>query len=612
MGSDLQITSSEASQVASELYTHYAKYVIETRALASVYDGFKAVQRRILYVLATQPDKLTKSANIVGETIKYHPHGDASIYGTLVNMGSPLNKVPIIKTKGNFGGVGTGAAAMRYTECKLSELGRKVFTELLPYADYVEGETGHKEPAYIPVLIPYALFEGTSGIGVGLSASSPPLNPVELTQYYISKIKGEDAVIPRPDFGELILDQPREEVEQVLLTGRGRLKFQGVLHQEGETKFSVTNLPPDIKMKSILKKVEKWIDDDKLDHVDLSVKTRNNVFKVVSNKLDPKEVKKKLTSALSRAKTYNFVFSQDEKAVYCGIDYMVTKSLEYFTTCVVRKFKDLHAKSTRLYEVLDAIQALKDSGKVKDLPSMSRQDVISLIVEDLGFSERVAKEVLSKSISYLTKDHGSEMEDLLKKVDKYQKYIDNPNLYILPLYEELLATFKELYKNTPVTYYGSEKLDNPKAFVNDSGKVQVTKDQGVEWDSKLYLVDNTGMTYPRIVDTWTETELEFGDITTPLIGLVSDSCKYLLYVIESEGSSTHKLLAVSTDKIGYTRNFVKLKDTEKVVSVVGCKKEKINLKTTNGDKIEISPKFYLKSRYSVPVSTSHLFDLSGK
>lgn len=607
MGSSLEVRSSEATQVASDLYTHYAKYVIETRALSSVYDGLKAVQRRILYVLASQPDKLTKSANIVGETIKYHPHGDSSIYGTLVGMGSPMNNMHILKTKGNFGGAGAGAAAMRYTECKLSDLGRKLFTQLIEHADYVEGETGHKEPAYIPVLLPYGLIEGTSGIGVGLATSVLPLNPLELTQYYLSILKNETPVIPRPDFGELILNQPRSEVEATIVTGRGKIKFQGVVRQEGESKFTIYNLPPGVKLKHILKKVQKWIDEDKVDFMNESGKTREYVFTVASNKVTPQELKKKLTSAITRAKTYNLIFSQDEKAVYCGLGYVAQKSLDYLRKCVVRKFERSHKKALKLYDVLDAIERLKASGKVKDLPTMSRQEVIDLVV-GFGFTEGTAKEVLTKSISYLTKDHRTELEELKGKIDKYADYKVNPDKYIIPLYEELEEILKEIYSDKAVTYYASEKLDNPKAYINAAGNVQITKNEGVEWDSKLYLVDHTGMTYPRTIDTLTESELKFADIQNKFVGLVSDKNKYILYIIDT-GKKTHKLLSVDISKVGYSRNFVKIGENDKVVAVVGCPTDKVKLKTVDGQEVEVNVKSNLKSRYAVPNGSDYKFEV---
>lgn len=606
MSSSLNLKSDEASQVASDLYTHYAKYVIETRALASVFDGMKAVQRRLIYVLSQYPDRLTKSANIVGDTIKYHPHGDSSIYGTLVGMGSPLNNIPIIDTKGNFGGVGVGAAAMRYTECKVSNLGRKLFTQLIEHADYVDGEAGHKEPAYLPVLLPLSLIEGTSGIGVGLAASVTPLNALELTQYYLSVLKNEEARVPRPELGELILNQPREEVENAILTGRGRMKFEGVVHQEGNSKFTIRNLPPDVKIKAVKKKVQRWMDEDKLDFIDESTKTRNYVFKVVSNKLDPKQVKTKLTQAVSRAKTYNYVFSEDEKAIYSGIGYVVDKSLGYLRKCVVRKFNKEHNKAQKLYKVLDAIAYLKKEDRVKDLPQMSRQEVIELIV-GFGFSEGTAKEVLSKSISYLTKDHEKEMDELLSKIDNYDDLRNNPDKYIIPLYEELEGILKDHYKDRPVTYYKSEKLDNPKAFINDKGNIEITRDKGVEWDSKLYLVGQTGMTYPRTVDVLTETELIYPDIRESIVGLTTDEDKYILYIIDSGKDKNHSVLAARTDKINRSRNFIRLNDNEKVVKVIGCSTDKIKLTNTKGKKVEVNVKSNLKSRYALPTKVSHRF-----
>ena len=183
-----QVHDVDLEKTMKESYIEYAMSVIASRALPDVRDGLKPVQRRVLYSmieLNNGPDKPhRKCARIVGDTMgKYHPHGDSSIYGALVNMAQDWSfRYTLVDGHGNFGSVdGDGAAAMRYTEARLSKPGMMLLDNLdKGLVDFLPNfDDSEKEPAVLPATLPNLLINGTTGIAVGMATNIPPHNPTE-------------------------------------------------------------------------------------------------------------------------------------------------------------------------------------------------------------------------------------------------------------------------------------------------------------------------------------------------------------------------------------------------------------------------------------------------
>ena len=226
-------------------YIDYAMSVIASRALPDVRDGLKPVQRRVLYSmieLNNGPDKPhRKSARIVGDTMgKYHPHGDSSIYGALVNMAQDWStRYPLVDGHGNFGSMdGDGAAAMRYTEARLSKISMELLADIgKNTVDFVPNfDDTEKEPVVLPSRYPNLLVNGTTGIAVGMATNIPPHNLREVVQAVVKIIDNRveedrdttiDEILPivkAPDFptGGLILGT--RGCEEAYRTGRGRAR----------------------------------------------------------------------------------------------------------------------------------------------------------------------------------------------------------------------------------------------------------------------------------------------------------------------------------------------------------------------------------------------------
>ena len=272
-------------------YVNYAMSVIASRALPDARDGLKPVQRRILYAmieLNNGPDKPhRKCARIVGDTMgKYHPHGDSSIYGALVNLAQPWStRYPLVDGHGNFGSVdGDGAAAMRYTEARLSKISMEMLSDINkdtvnfdPNFDETE-----KEPAVLPSRFPNLLVNGTTGIAVGMATNIPPHNLRETIQAVVkiidNKIDDKETTIEElleivkgPDFptGAMILGT--RGIEEAYRTGRGKIKVRAVTNIEamanGKNSIIVTELPYMVNKARLIEKMAELVRDKKIDGI---------------------------------------------------------------------------------------------------------------------------------------------------------------------------------------------------------------------------------------------------------------------------------------------------------------------------------------------------------
>ena len=273
-------------------YIDYAMSVIASRALPDVRDGLKPVQRRVLYSmieLNNGPDKPhRKSARIVGDTMgKYHPHGDSSIYGSLVNMAQPWSmRHVLVDGHGNFGSVdGDGAAAMRYTEARLSKISMELLADInKDTVDFVPNfDETEKEPSVLPSRFPNLLVNGTTGIAVGMATNIPPHNLREVIEAVIKIIDNRitenrdteiDEILPivkAPDFptGGIILGTRGSE--QAYRTGRGKVRVRAVTNIEtmanGKSRIIVTELPYMVNKANMILKIAELVKTKKIDGI---------------------------------------------------------------------------------------------------------------------------------------------------------------------------------------------------------------------------------------------------------------------------------------------------------------------------------------------------------
>ena len=286
-----QIHEVDLKKTMETSYIDYAMSVIASRALPDVRDGLKPVQRRVLYSmieLNNGPDKPhRKCARIVGDTMgKYHPHGDSSIYGALVNMAQEWStRYPLVDGHGNFGSVdGDGAAAMRYTEARLSKISMEMLADInKDTVDFTPNfDETEKEPVVLPSRFPNLLVNGTTGIAVGMATNIPPHNLREtigaVVKIIDNQIEDKDteieellSIVKGPDFptGGMILGT--SGIEEAYRTGRGKIRVRAITDIEpmnnGKNRIVVTELPYMVNKARLIEKIAELVKDKRIDGI---------------------------------------------------------------------------------------------------------------------------------------------------------------------------------------------------------------------------------------------------------------------------------------------------------------------------------------------------------
>ncbi|MFI3200027.1 MAG: DNA gyrase subunit A [Eubacteriales bacterium] len=281
----------DLKKTMEDSYIDYAMSVIAARALPDVRDGLKPVQRRVLFSmieLNNGPDKPhRKCARIVGDTMgKYHPHGDSSIYGALVNMAQDWStRYPLVDGHGNFGSIDDDAAAMRYTEARLSKISMQMLADINKNTvDFIPNfdETEH-EPVVLPSRYPNLLVNGTTGIAVGMATNIPPHNlreviaaVVRMIDNHVEENRETDleellSIVKGPDFptGGMILGT--HGINEAYRTGKGKVRVRGITNIEimpnGKSKIIITELPYMVNQNKLLEKISELVRDKKIDGI---------------------------------------------------------------------------------------------------------------------------------------------------------------------------------------------------------------------------------------------------------------------------------------------------------------------------------------------------------
>lgn len=274
-----KVFQKDLDDIMSLSFGRYAKYIIQERALPDIRDGLKPVQRRVLYGMYNlglyYNKSYRKSAATVGEVIgKFHPHGDSSIYEALVRMTqSWKNNIPLIDMQGNNGSIdGDNAAAMRYTEARLSHYGNLMLENInKETVNFVNNfDDSEVEPTILPSLLPNLLVNGSTGIAAGYATNIPPFNLKELIDVIIHRIDSPNCklesilkLMPGPDFptGGIILDD--DGIKNAYLTGKGKIVIRAKIVNEND-QLVVTDIPFETNKASIIRSIEEILEANKL------------------------------------------------------------------------------------------------------------------------------------------------------------------------------------------------------------------------------------------------------------------------------------------------------------------------------------------------------------
>ena len=451
-------------------YIDYSMSVIVSRALPDVRDGFKPVHRRVLYgmldlgVYSNRPYK--KSARIVGEVLgKYHPHGDSSVYDTMVRMAQEWSlRYPLVDGQGNFGSVdGDSPAAMRYTEARL----RKIAEEML--AD-LEKETVNfqpnfddslEEPTVLPSKIPNALVNGASGIAVGMATNMAPHNLTEVVDGIIAYVDNNDIEleeiiqhIKAPDFPTGGIIYGYEGVREAMLTGRGRVVIRAKAEIEevnGREQIIVTEIPYQVNKADMIKKTADLVNDKKIEGIsDIRDESDRNGMRIVYElKRDsiPNVVLNKLYkyTALQSSFSVNNICLVDGRPQLLNVKQMIQYFVEFRHEVVIRRTKfDLRKAEERAHILEGLIIASDNIDEVIAIirASKSPDEARENLMERFSLSDIQSRAIVEMRLRHLTgleQDKlRAEYEDLMKLITDLKDILANEDRRMQIIKDELI------------------------------------------------------------------------------------------------------------------------------------------------------------------------------
>ena len=490
----------DLEKTMKESYIDYAMSVIASRALPDVRDGLKPVQRRVLYSmieLNNGPDKPhRKCARIVGDTMgKYHPHGDSSIYGALVNMAQEWStRYPLVDGHGNFGSVdGDGAAAMRYTEARLSKISMEMLADI--NKDTVDFQPNfdetEREPVVLPARFPNLLVNGTTGIAVGMATNIPPHNlreTINAVVKIIDNIVEEDRetameelleIVKGPDFptGATILGT--RGIEEAYRTGRGKIRVRAVTNIEtlpnGKSRIVVTELPYLVNKARLIEKIAELVRDKKIDGItDLNDHSSREGMRICI------DLRKDANANVILNLLYKHTQLQDTFGVIMlslvpnhgnmepkvlNLKEMLEYYLEHQENVVRRRTQyDLNKAQERAHILEGLLKALDNIDEVIRIIRGSRNVQIAKqeLIERFELTDVQAQAIVDMRLRALTGLEREKLEaeyaELMEKIRKFQAILADRKLLLRVIREEILA-IAEKYGDDRKTSIGYDVYD---------------------------------------------------------------------------------------------------------------------------------------------------------
>jgi len=508
--------------VLHESMIPYSEHVILDRALPRVEDGLKPVQRRILFSmleLGITPDKpFKKSARIVGNCLgKYHPHGDSSVYDAMVRMAQPFNcKEMLVEGHGNFGSVdGDGAAAMRYTEARLSPLSMELLRDLdkntvkwgLNFDDTL------KEPEILPGKFPNLLVNGASGIAVGLATNIPPHNLGETIDGVVAYIDNPSIslkqmmkIIKGPDFptGGYILNS--SEITQAYETGKGRIFLRAKMHVEGlgtdKRCIVITELPYQVNKSVLLQKIATLKDEDKFGFGDIAEirdeSDRKGERAIIRLKKDANlsKIYKSLLQNTELQGTFgiNMVAIAGGKPKQMGLLDIISYYAEYQREVIYRRTKyDLEQAKERAHILEGLIVAIKNIDAVVKLIKNSANTAEAKVGlrEKFMLDERQAQAILDMRLARLTS----------LEVQKLQEELTGLRKLIIELSEIVGSTTRQYEVVKKELFEISRKFKSPRKTLFMKEEEIVTEEEKTEDEVKELIVLKTPLDNIKVVNS---------------------------------------------------------------------------------------------------------------
>ena len=449
----------DLKKTMEQSYIDYAMSVISQRALPDVRDGLKPVQRRVLYSmieLNNGPDKPhRKCARIVGDTMgKYHPHGDSSIYGALVNMAQEWSThYPLVDGHGNFGSVdGDGAAAMRYTEARLSKIAMEMLADInkdtvnfSPNFDETE-----KEPDVLPCRFPNLLCNGTTGIAVGMASNIPPHNIKETIDAVVKMINNRIdenrdteieelmSVIQGPDFptGATIIG--RRGIEEAYRTGKGKIIVRAVTNiepmQNGKNRIVVTELPYGVNKAKLIEKIAELVKDKRVDGItDLADQSSREGMRIsieLRRDVNPNVVLNQLMKHTQLQDTFGVIMLAlvGGEPRILNIHDMLYYYLQHQEEVVTRRTRyDLSKAQERAHILEGLLIALDHIDRVIEIirGSANVAAAKASLIEEFGLSDAQSQAIVDMRLRALTGLERNRLENEYKELEERIAYLQS-------------------------------------------------------------------------------------------------------------------------------------------------------------------------------------------
>ncbi len=490
-----KIDDVDLKKMMEKSYIEYAMSVIAARALPDVRDGLKPVQRRILHAMSelnNGPDKPhRKCARIVGDTMgKYHPHGDSSIYGALVNLAQEWNtRYPLVDGHGNFGSVvGDGAAAMRYTEARLSKISVEMLADInKDTVDFIPNfDDTEKEPVVLPARYPNLLVNGTSGIAVGMATNIPPHNLREVISAVVkiidNKIEDRETdideilqIVKGPDFptGAQILGT--KGIEEAYRTGRGKIRVRAVSEIEpmenGKNRIVVTELPYMVNKARLLEKIAELVRDKKVDGiVDLRDESDRQGMRMcieLRRDANPTVVLNHLYKHTQLQDTFGVIMLalvNNEPKVLNILD-MLRYYLKHQEEVVTRRTQyDLNKAEERAHIMEALLKALDFIDEIIHIirSSKTTAEAKGRLTEQFGFDDVQAQAIVDMRLRQLTGLERERLEneyaELMSRIAEYRAILAD-NKKLLSVIREEITYVSDKYGDDRRTTIGYDEFD---------------------------------------------------------------------------------------------------------------------------------------------------------
>ncbi|RLI83123.1 DNA gyrase subunit A [Archaeoglobales archaeon] len=583
----------EISEELKSSYIDYAMSVIIGRALPDVRDGLKPVQRRILYamyemgLLSNRPYR--KCARIVGDVLgKYHPHGDTAVYDALVRMAQGFSmRYSLVDGQGNFGSIdGDVAAAMRYTEARLTKLAEEILADIeRETVDFIPNfDSTLQEPSVLPSKIPNLLVNGSSGIAVGMATNMPPHNLGEICSAIVEYVKNPLIgitqllkIVKGPDFptGGIIVG--KEGIKQVYTTGKGKLVVRGRVDFE-ENAIIIKEIPYQVNKAKLVEKIAELVREGKLEEVKavrdesdregirIVVELRRGDFEAVVNKLYT------FTPLQTTFGVINLAIVNGVPKIL-NLKELIEEFVNHRREVVTRRTKYLLRKSEERYHILEGLRmALENIDDVVALikSSSSPDEARKGLIERFNLSEAQANAILQMRLQKLT---GLEMDAIIAehkevglKIKEYREILSSQEKIDGILIEEI----EEISEK-----YGDERKTS---IVSESGEISF--EDLISYEDNLLVITSQG--YIKRMNLETFRTQRRGGVGVIGVSLRQEDVPRFVSVCNTH----HKLLFFSNrgraywintyevpkqDRTGkgvHLKNFVSLGDGEKIVSVV--------------------------------------------